>query len=56
VPAACVTLDGARHDEPIISTEHAEQIAEQIRTGAAHGPRRPSALRAALIKPSNQQR
>ena len=36
VPAVCVTLDGARHDELIISTEHAEQIAEQIRTGATH--------------------
>ena len=34
VPALCVTLEGARHDELIISTEHAEQIAEQIRTGA----------------------
>ena len=36
LPAVCVTLDGASHDELIISTEHAEQIAEQIRTGAAH--------------------
>lgn len=35
LPAVCVTLDGARHDELIISAEHAEQIAEQIRTAAA---------------------
>jgi hypothetical protein len=35
LPAVCVTLDGARHDELIISTEHAEQIAEQIRTTPA---------------------
>ena len=35
VPAVCVTLKGARYDELIISIEPAEQIAEQIRTGAA---------------------
>ena len=35
VPAVCVTLEGgARHDELIISSEHAEEIAEEIRNGA----------------------
>ena len=35
MPAVHVRLDGTRHDELIVSTEHAEEIAEQIRTGAA---------------------
>ena len=36
LPAVHVRLDGARHDELIVSTEHAREIAEQIQTGAAH--------------------
>ena len=35
VPALSVTLEGARFEQLIISTEHAAQIADQIRASAA---------------------
>jgi hypothetical protein len=41
VPAACVTLDGGRHNEIVVSDANAEAIAEEIRAAALEVRRAP---------------
>ena len=44
MPAVHVRLEGGRHDELIVSTEHAHEIAQQIQASAARSRPRASSM------------